>query len=794
MATSKRHNEKSAKDDIINRAYVLYALFIIIGVVIAGLLIWTLVGNKNVEKHIELMNENIIDVETTEAHRGAILTRDGEPLAMSSRRYEPLLDFAAEGMDSTRYKKGSEKVQDELMMLAKQMSLFFNKSDAEQHGYKYRTAKEYYDLFTKQLSAKEGNREVKIFPRAVVLDDWNMMRKEFPVINYSLGGVYKEVNNYVRIYPYDDLARQLVGICRGRRDLVTEKKIVTDTAGRKVEKTIKRDTIIRVTSALENIYDSLLAGRNGSYVQQRIANGFWVRIDDPRNSEPIDGHNVVTTIDGDLQRLATESLRKQLEEHCGSFGVAMVMETATGNMLCMVNLSTGKVRGTDYSESVYNHAMKTRLAPGSTFKFASTMALLEIGGATLNTRVDVPDRTAKVGERTIRDEHTMRDEDHKQITQPTLLEGFAHSSNIYYSKAVYERFGNDPSKYTTYLDGLLFNSHIGLREYGARKGIVHHPDSRVWKSNGGPKWVFPQMPYGYYVELVPIHTLTFYNGVANGGKMVAPRFVDRIEFGGNVVETKPTEVLLERMCSAQTQRDLIECLKAGAAPARTKRKFVDLPVNLGCKTGTAQIWGKFETISPTDTLSFSKGFIDEDGNVKFYLGSLIAVMPIEQPRYTIMVAMGKEKTATHKTYYGADVAGDVVRDIADYLYNNDLSLHPSVESSGTQHRPTAIKRGRSTSVSQVAQSLCDAGAGNDFGSEWSRATIDNGEVHIEPMNVASGQVPNVVGMGLMDAIYILEQQGISVTHSGAGRVIEQSLAPGTKISNKRRKINLTLGM
>ncbi len=798
MATRKKQEaEINPKDDMINRSYVIYGLFIVATLLIIGLLIWIATGNDNVEKHIKLMNKNIINVEHPEAHRGAILTCDGEPLALSSRRYEPVMDFKSEGMDPKHYERRSkdpQKIFDELRALANNMALFFNKSDAENHGYKYRSADEYYELFMQYHRATKLNREVRIFPRAVVLDEWNMIRKEFPVINHSLGGVYKTDDYYVRVYPYGDLARQIVGVCRSQKDITSYKTTVVDAMGNVRDTILQRDTMIRITSSIENLYDSLLAGQNGTYVEQRIANGFWTHIDDPRNSKPIDGHNIVTTINGELQQMATESLRNQLEAQRGSYGVAMVMETATGNMLCLVNLSAGKSRGQNYSEQIYNHAMKTRTAPGSTFKLVSTMALLEIGGATLNSRENVPSRVDTIGRRRIRDEHTMRDKDGKQITQPTLIEGFAHSSNLYYANAIYRRFKKDPSKYTTYLDGLLFNSHIGLEELGAKKGIVHHPGSTVWKKNGGTDWVLPQMPYGYFVEVTPLQTMTFYNGVANGGKMVAPRFVDRIEFNGRVTEVMPTNVLLERMCSERTQRDLMKCLEAGAAPERTSRRFVDLPVNIGCKTGTAQLWGEFTTVCEDDKQSFKAGFRDENGNVKFYLGSLVAVMPIEKPKYTIMVAIAKEKTGAQDAYYGAALAGGVVRDIADYLYTNDLGLHPTVEIGDNIYRPTMIKRGRSSSVTQVAETFCNITQSGDFESDWCQANITNGQASIEPMRVSSGTVPNVLDMGLVDAIYLMEQQGMIVTHSGMGRVTKQSISPGTKITNRTRKIHLTLSM
>lgn len=794
----KRKKSNNAKEDIINRVYVLYGIFILLGLIITARLIWIQTADKSVEKHIELMNKNIINSVPVIAHRGAILTRNGEPLAMSSRRYEPLFDFAAEGMTRT-YKKSPNKVIDEFEQLAQNLALHFNKADAERYGYTYRTAKEYFKFFEEKYRATKDNRSVRIFPRPVVLDEWNMMRRDFPIINYSLGKVYKEEYSDIRIRPYEDLALQLIGECRGEKATTSYTRIVRDTNGVEYEKIGYRDTTLRRTSGLERAFDSLLAGSNGRYHEQRIAHGFWARVDNPNDCEPIDGHNIVTTIDGDLQRMATERLREELEKECASFGVAMVMEVETGNMLCMVNLSSGPIRGRDYQEAI-NHAMRTRITPGSTFKLASTMAMLEIGDATLNSRIPVNDVVENVGKRPIRDAHPPRDDDGKTLTNPTLLEGFANSSNIYFAKSIYNKWHDNPSIYTSYLESLLFNSHIGLEYLGAKKGKLPPPDSKTWKNNGGKDWVLPQIPYGYIVEIPPIQTLTFYNGVANRGKMVAPRFVDRVERNGITTEVMPTEVLLEHMCSKETIDDLFTCLKEAAKPNHTSRKFVGLPVDIGCKTGTAQLWGKFPTLSPTDTLNFREGF-GKDKHL-YYLGSLVAVMPIDKPKYTIMVAIAKERTDSHPNYYGISLTGGVMRDIIEFLHTNDLSLHESVERGSATYTPIMIKTGRATSVSRVAESLCNIDYNDGFDAEWCSARVStSGNAQIESLSIESGLVPDVVGMGLSDALYLLEQQGLSVTHSGYGRVTKQSLEPGLKITNSKAKggsrgraIHLTLSI
>lgn len=792
--TKKINKPTSAKEDIINRVYVLYALFIVVGLLIAGRIIQVQVADKNVDKHIAVMEKNITNIETKLAHRGAILDRNGKPLAMSTLSYEPIFDFASEGM--TRKYKDEKKVEKELRALANQMAVYFSMADAKKYDYTYKTADEYYNLFITQLHATKGNRSVRIFPRPVVLDDWNMMTREFPIINRSLGGVYKREENDIRVRPYEDLGLQIIGVCYGRPDIVTDTTFITEN-GKQERRVRRRDTTVRHTSGLEKIYDSVLAGVNGRVVEQRIANGFWVQNDeDSRNLKPIDGDNIVTTIDADLQLMATETLRKYLEEHCGSFGVAMVMEAKTGNILCMVNLTSGRVRGTSYSEGYYNHAMRTRMSPGSTFKTMSTMALLEIGGATINTRVNVPSSAMDtVGRKRVRDTHVLRDEDGNVLKSPTLREGFAHSSNIYFARAIYDRFRENPELLTSFYDGLMLNSHIGLEPFNAVKSRLPLAGSQLWKGQGGTKMALPGLAYGYVIELTPIHTLTFYNGVANGGKMVAPRFVDRIERDGNVIKEMPVEVLVERMCSEQTVETIYECMTAAAAPNRTANTLKGLPINVGCKTGTAQISGGFSTPCVADSISFVEGLGLTEGKHAYYLGSMVAIAPIEEPKYTIMVAMAKEKTSSHPTFYGARLAGDAVREIINFLYTNDLSLHPAVETPEQAYTPTAIKGGRATEVGYLSETLCNAAIDNSLNSEWCSTHLnESGSTSTTALSISSGYVPNVVGMGLTDAIFLLEQQGLHVTHSGMGRVISQSIAPGTKIGRRTTQIELKLNI
>ena len=753
-----------AKRDIIYRVRMLYTAFILVGICITIRLIWVQVASPSVKENSEVLDIGIQREVIMPAHRGTILTRDGEPMALSSFRYHATIDFASEGLRECDSAIRSKNIDS----LAQMLAAYFSPTDAADHGYKYITAREYRNLFLKHFAAGK-DRSKKIFPRAVTLDEWNMIRAQFPILNDNIGIVCGMSRTDERIYPSGDLAHQFIGI-------------VPDTS--KADKS-------KYGSGIERIYDEYLSGSNGMAIEQRIAHGFWTRIDDPRNKKPEDGCNIVTTIDGGLQRLATEKLRSTLEAEHASFGVAMVMEVETGNILCMVNLGTGKVRGTNYSEQANYYALNTAMCPGSTFKLASAMALLEIGNCDINTVVEIPTAEQKVGLKNVRDSHRINNENGKPKVHITMKDGFAHSSNIYFASAIYERFKDDPSRFTKYLEEQLFNSHVGLQEFGETRSNLPQPGTPEWKRHGSNSLTLPQLAYGYVVEMPPIHTLTFFNGVANGGKMIAPRFVERVERNGEVVMRPPTVTLKERLCSKQTLEALYECLEAASADDRTSYRFRNLQFDFGCKTGTAQMWGSFVSLASEDVKSMRDGMVPSVDN--YYLGSIVTMFPISKPKYTVMVRVAKQVTTTHPTYYGISLTGSTARTIMEYIYTNDLSLHATLEDIDEPYAAQSIKAGTSNAVKRAASEhaiLADPKAAT---TEWSRASVAaNGEVVLSEVVVEDGKVPNVLGMGLSDALFLLESQGLVVSHTGQGRIISQSLAPNSRIEHKGYMIHLTL--
>lgn len=768
MAKSNKKSGKpsqgGAKHGIVSRVRTLYAVFILLGIAIAVRIAWIAFISPSVNHNAEVMSNGIYRTRTLEAHRGAILSSDGEPLAISSLRYDVYIDCKSDGVLNTP----EERFLEECDSLSRMLARLFSPEDAQLHGYDYVPASDYYNRLVD--GRREGTaRDLSMAPRMVTIEERDMMQRTFPILNRSIGWVEIFEERDVRLYPSGDVARQIIG----RYD----SRIIGD---REVDGT-----------GLEGMFGDYLTGVDGQTREQWIAHGFWTNVSHSSNAMPVDGCNVVTTIDAGLQRLAHNRLTEALQHYEASFGVALVMEVETGNILTMVSLGSGAERGQNYTERVYNHALKTRMCPGSTMKLATAMALIELGGYDLDTEVNLehssPDKSVNVGAVNIKDSHDVAGAN--SDGNVTLLDAFAHSSNVYFAKAVYEKFSEHPEIYTRFLTGLGFNDYVGLEEYGEARGYFVEADNPEWHSTrGSTASRLPRLAYGYELEVPPIHMITLYNGVANDGRMVAPRLVDRIERDGEVVERMPVVALNERMCSDRTLALLDSCM--AAASQRTGTKFRNLEIEFGCKTGTAQMWTNFVSSGHLDNQHMQNGLDTDD---KFYYGSIVCTMPQDNPRYTILVGVCKQKTPQSSGYYGIDLAGPVASSIMEYIYDNDPSLHQQLEEAPTPYAPVNIKSGCSTAVATVGRTLSAMVVDERGDSEWCSASVDvGGNATLGDVEVAEGVVPDVRGMGLSDALYLLESLGMEVRHSGSGRVRTQSVTPGTALGSNNVTIEITL--
>ena len=406
-------------------------------------------------------------------------------------------------------------------------------------------------------------------------------------------------------------------------------------------------------------------------------------------------------------------------------------------------------------------------------------------GTIVNTEHSRPGHSIKIGDANVEDTHDVGENTGGNVT---LIDAFAHSSNVYYAKAVYEQFKDKPSKYTSYLAKLGFNDYVGLQEYGEVRGKMPMADTPEWNIDGSTSSRLPRMAYGYELEVPPIHMITFYNGIANEGHMVAPRFVDRIERDGEIIERMPTVTLNQNMCSKRTLKLIDSCLVT--ASKRTSGKFDNFPASFGCKTGTAQMWSNFVSRGEIDYKQMLNGLNESD---QYYYGSIACVMPADKPKYTILVGICKQKMFDRDPYYGIQLAGPVANDIMTYIYANDPTLHAKVATPPSPYSPTNIKAGNSKDVAEVSRKLSAYHSSATNGKEWSKAKIDvGGNSAVTGIDIDKSKVPDVRGMGLSDALYLLESLGMRVTHSGHGAVRTQSIEPGASLKSNNRTIHLTL--
>ena len=371
----------------------------------------------------------------------------------------------------------------------------------------------------------------------------------------------------------------------------------------------------------------------------------------------------------------------------------------------------------------------------------------------------------------VQDSHAIGRETNGDIDMRTA---FAESANVYFTEAVYNRFKDNPVAYSDFCRKLHLHEKIAFAEMGAQSKRLHHLD----KKHPSKYNALINMAYGYGLEVTPLHTITVYNAVANNGRMVAPRLVLRTERNGEVVSEAPVQVIDEKICS-QSTIDTLRMFMEDVSRVGTAAEYFGekrCSFTSGSKTGTAQV------DSEINGVRYKRG----DG---YYYGSMVTYLPADKPRYTIMTAVFTKKQAG-KTYYGAGLAGPVQKKVATFLYNRDSSYAEEVV--GADCYVTEVKGGNVDKMRKVIGEY-----GDDVACEtrhgWGDCSAQGeNDLKISQRDVTEGVVPNVVGMGLDDALYLLERSGLAVDVVGYGKVTKQSIAPKTLVANTNKRIKIEL--
>ncbi|HAP71024.1 MAG TPA: penicillin-binding protein [Cryomorphaceae bacterium] len=530
----------------------------------------------------EISQERLIERREIPAKRGDIYSSDGKALATTKPVYT--VHFDPITVDENIF-------QNEVGALAAQLAELNparNASEWENYLRTKRNQKNRYVLLSKDLNYSDLQR-----------------MRQYPILERGMykGGIIVHMDQR-RIQMATDITLRTIGY---------------DTEA--------------ASAGLEGYYSAYLKGKPGNRLMQKIVGDDWKPLDDPQAVEPVDGFDLVTTIDTRIQDVAQRSLLNQLAKYEADHGCVVVMEAETGRIVAMANLGRNP-KDSIYSE-LRNYAVWERTEPGSTMKLLSTMALLETGTADTNTLVDTENGIYTVYGKKVRDS---RKGGYGKIN---LRRAFELSSNTGIVKLVEGSFKEKPGNFVDFLYRRKFDQTTGVQIKGETAPIIPKPSDDNWSGLS-----LPWMSYGYGVEFTPLQLLTIYNAVANDGDMIKPQVVEKIMDHGREVESFEPEIIKRGICSAQTI-DKLQILLEGAVRRGTATNIYDEKVTIAGKTGTCQ-------------LNYWRGGKD-------YQSSFVGYFPADNPRYSCIVVISKPNY--FKGYYGNIVAGPVFKAIADEVYH-----------------------------------------------------------------------------------------------------------------------------
>ncbi|MEC8610552.1 MAG: penicillin-binding protein [Bacteroidota bacterium] len=518
-------------------------------------------------------------------------------------------------------------------------------------------------------------------------------------------------------------------------------------------RTIGYHNINTKSVGIEGAFNFELKGKQGQRLEQRLAGNEWMPV---REIESVPGKDVVTTIDIRFQDVAHNALEKRLRFHDADFGTTVLMEVATGKIKAIVNL---KKVDTNYEER-YNYAIGQSVEPGSTFKLASVIAGFEDGYLQLDDSVNTTGGLTTFYDRVMRDS---RDGGYGKITLNTA---FTKSSNVGISKLIDKHYKSQPSQFVDRLYSMGLNQTLGLSLSGESSPMIRHPkQSSSWSGT-----TLPWMSIGYGVKMTPMQILSFYAAIANDGQRMKPYFVKSILDNGRTVKHYSPEILNPSICS-MTTISKVKAMLENVVEKGTAKNIKTPQYKIAGKTGTAKL-------------------LVDGAYIKRYMASFAGYFPADKPKYACIVLINDP---LQNGNYGGDVAAPVFREIADYVYNADLSLKTPRHA---QNKTAPVsKDGFKNDLTDVFGQLSIKMVDDDLSSQWVLTAAKEGHVELLRRNIETdlenNLMPNVTGMALSDVLYLLENYGLKVTYSGRGNVRFQSIEKGQRIS-KGQSISIEL--
>jgi len=590
-------------------------------------------------------------------------------------------------------------------------------SDALADLFEDKTAEE-YDQFLRLAKNSKKNKYVRLQLKATHND--LKVLKSLPIfkLGQNRGGLIAEQRPN-RETPFGLLAQRTVGVLRDVNPV-----------------------------GIERAFNHTLSGVDGRHLKRKIAQKVWVPQDSEGNYLPKAGKDIVTTINIDMQDVAEKSLERTLIKENADWGCVVLMEVETGEVKVIANLMKDTL---DRVSEKYNYALAMHDAPGSTFKLASIIAGLEDGKFSVNDSVDLQRGRIKYYDR------VMRDSPH-DFRKVTIEKAFVISSNVGISKIINESYTSDPTEYIDriYKMGLSTPLELELPYPPALKMPV--PNKGGWSGI-----TLPWMSTGYEMALSPLHMLTFYNAIANKGKMMNPIFTTAILEDGKEIEYKKPVVVNPSICSESTIEKIMPLL-VGVVEEGTAQNIRTDKYRIAGKTGTT-------------VLNYAGR---KEGEDKKYQASFAGFFPADNPKYSCIVVVSNPKNGQ---VYGSKVAAPIFKELADKVYALDMDLHSPISIAESFKNLPKVKQGETDKTKVVLSQLnidCETTDAAYMISQTTKSSVNLLVRKVEE-DLQNGRMPSLKGMNLQDAVYLLETYGFSVVTTGSGGVVKQSIKKGESI-------------
>ena len=711
------------KSDTLLKTYLVYILMLIVGVAIIAKII--VVQTKDNKDLMEKAEQREYRVRTLEASRGNIFSSDGQLMATSIPLYDVFFDYHS--VDSVFLLNNIDSLCQQMAQLlpkrnAAQWKAFFGEGIAKRN-YHYKIA-----LNITQAELRQMQTFV-IFNRGL----------------YKNGLIIEK--KIRREHPYKELASLMLGMANEQKGYYF---------------------------GLEGAYNDYLKGQDGHQLVRRIHHGDWMPVDTEDNTEAKNGDDVITTFDIKLQDIVESALNNTLTTNKAEQGCAILMDVETGYVKALANLRLNHETG-KYEEG-YNVALAERYEPGSVFKIASMVVLLNHNeNLKLTDLVNIGTGPIKFSNRVMKDDHSFA-----KGGICTVQEVIEQSSNKGTAVLITKAFAAHPEKYVDGLYALGLNKKIGTGIAGEAQPVIKHPSDKT--KDGRKLWSnvsLPWMSIGYEVNVTPMQLVMLYNAIANGGRLMKPQFVTEIRRGNQTIQKYDPVVLNEHIASPESIEKLQTMLEGVAIRGTAKRQFQGCVVSVAGKTGTAQYYDRVQ------------GYAYHEPGIgrKLYNTTFVGYFPADKPRYSCIVMVSRARGAK---WAAGGVSAPGFREIAEKVYATRIGIQEDDTlgiGTRTATQPVLVRHDKETQYLNGIERTY-----NDFAINGEWVTVEStetGETHIREAKLKPTVVPNVVGMDITDAVYLLENMGIRTNFSGQGTVKEQSLHAGDTVRTNST-IHLTL--